>query len=193
MTKISLFVALICALCGAAAPALADSLYNPQTYRSLVADRKAMRPGDKLTVLIVENTSAQTTANTQTEKSALPSLRLRLPNTSHDSFIGLSEQFEGSGRTDRGGRLLGTITVVVESIDPNGDLNVRGEQFIEINDEKQAIKLEGSVRPDDLRENNTVLSSRIANARISYVGEGVLGSRQTPGLLSLIFSLLGLL
>jgi flagellar L-ring protein precursor FlgH len=81
----------------------------------------------------------------------------------------------------------------VQSVEANGDLTVKGEQLIEINEDKQAIKLEGRVRTADIRENNTLDSTRIANAKISYVGDGVLASRQHPGVLSRLFSLLGLL
>lgn len=171
----------------------ADSLFDPVVYRPAAADRKAYQPGDVLTVLIYENATAQTSAGTTTEKSAGPSFKLRFPHTSKDASIGMEEDFTGKGRIERSGKLLGTITVVVQSVEPNGDMNIRGEQLIEINDEKQAIKLEGRVRSTDVLENNTVVSARIANARISYVGDGILASRQRPGFLSFLISLLGLL
>jgi flagellar L-ring protein FlgH len=172
---------------------MADSLFDPQTFRAAVADRKAIQTGDALTVLIFENASAQTSAGTTTEKSGGPSLKLNLPTENKDWSVGLQEDFEGRGKIERSGKLLGTITVVVQSIESNGDLNVKGEQLIEVNEEKQSIKLEGRVRPIDIQENNTVVSAKIANAKISYIGDGFLASRQRPGLLTRLFSLLGLL
>ena len=171
----------------------ADSLFDPQTFRSAVSDRKAFQTGDSLTVLILENASAQTSAGTSTEKSGGPSLKLRLPSQDRDMSIGLEEDFAGRGKIERSGKLLGTITVTVESVQPNGDLNVKGDQLIEVNDEKQSIRLEGRVRPLDIQENNTVVSSKIANAKIAYIGDGILASRQRPGILTRLFSFLGLL
>jgi flagellar L-ring protein precursor FlgH len=172
----------------------AESLFDPGTFRSAVSDHKAFQQGDSLTVLIYENASAQTSAGTTTEKSGGPSVKFRLPTTAKDGgFINLEEDFNGKGRIERSGKLLGTITVIVQSVEPNGDLNVKGEQLIEMNEEKQSIKLEGRVRPIDVQENNTVVSAKIANARISYVGDGFLASRQHPGILTRLLSLLGLL
>jgi flagellar L-ring protein precursor FlgH len=65
---------------------------------------------------------------------------------------------------------------------------VSGEQLIKVNDERQEIVLSGRVRPIDIAENNTVVSSRLADARISYVGDGVLGEKQRPGILTRILS-----
>ena len=173
--------------------AQADSLFDPHTFRATVADRKAVQVGDALTVLILENSSAQTSAGTSTEKSGGPSVKLKLPTQEKNMSVGLEEDFAGKGRIERSGKLLGTITVIVKSVQPNGDLNVEGNELIEVNDEKQSIHVEGSVRPIDILDNNTVVSSKIANARISYVGDGILASRQRPGFLSIVLSLLGLL
>ncbi|MES2355368.1 MAG: flagellar basal body L-ring protein FlgH [Pseudomonadota bacterium] len=172
----------------------ADSLFDPGTFRSALSDRKAFQLGDSLTVLIYENASAQTSAGNTSEKSGGPSLKLRLPTSTKDGgLINLEEDFTGKGKIERSGKLLGTITVVVQSVESNGDLNIKGEQQIEINEDKQSIKLEGRVRPMDILENNSVVSARIANAKISYVGDGWLASRQHPGVLTRLFSMLGLL
>jgi flagellar L-ring protein precursor FlgH len=186
-------VACIFCLTGIASTVHADSLFDQASYRSVVADRKAFQAGDALTVLILENASAQTSAQTVTSKSGGPSIKLALPSTSKDASVAMHEDFSGQGNISRSGKLLGTITVLVQSVEANGDLTVKGEQLIEINEDKQAIKLEGRVRTADIRENNTLDSTRIANAKISYVGDGVLASRQHPGVLSRLFSLLGLL
>jgi flagellar L-ring protein precursor FlgH len=69
---------------------------------------------------------------------------------------------------------------------------VTGEQLVEINDETQRIRLEGRVRPQDITENNSVLSSRLSDAKISYVGDGVLAERQKPGWLARLLIWLGL-
>jgi flagellar L-ring protein precursor FlgH len=196
-----LIVAITFCLTGIALPVNADSLFDQASFRSAAADRKAYQVGDALTILIMENTSAQTSAQTITTKSGGPSLKLSLPSvnaiglkeTNKSASIGMQEDFSGKGNIARSGKLLGTITVIVQSVEANGDLNVKGEQLIEINEDKQAIKLEGRVRMADIVENNTIESTRIANAKISYIGDGVLASRQHPGILSIVLSLLGLL
>ena len=83
------------------------------------------------------------------------------------------------------------LTVTVRDIAPNQDLLIAGEQLLEINGEKQAIRLEGRVRQRDITEQNTVLSTRVADAKIGFVGEGVLGDRQKPGWWQRVFTLVG--
>jgi flagellar L-ring protein FlgH len=86
----------------------------------------------------------------------------------------------GRGVTQREGRVLAQITVAVQSIAPNGDLLIAGEQLLEINNERQQIRVEGRVRLQDVSDVNTVLSTRLADAHISYAGEGDIADRQRP-------------
>jgi flagellar L-ring protein precursor FlgH len=171
----------------------ADSLYQEHGFRPLVGDRKASRPGDSLTVLVLENASASASADTSTEKSGAIGLSIKNPSIDKAAAINLSDDFSGKGKIQRSGKLLAQITVTVQSVEQNGELNVKGEQLIEVNNEQQAIKLEGRVRPFDISDNNTVPSNRLANARISYVGDGILAEKQRPGILTRILSWLGLL
>ena len=70
--------------------------------------------------------------------------------------------------------------MTVKEVLPNGDLQVAGDQLLLINDEQQRIDVEGRVRPQDISQSNVVVSSRLADARITYVGEGELAERQKP-------------
>lgn len=184
---------LVTALLAIPLPSSADSLYREQNFRPLVGDRKAFRPGDSLTILVLENASATASANTTTEKRGELGMSAKTPMYDKNAAINLSDEFTGGGKIQRSGKLLAQITVTVQSIEPNGELNVQGEQLVEVNSEKQSIKLEGRVRPSDISETNTVLSNRLANARISYIGDGILGEKQRPGILTRILSWLGLL
>jgi flagellar L-ring protein precursor FlgH len=177
----------------AAAPASGESLYKPESFQSLTADRRAHRVGDALTVLVFENSSASASADTTTEKRGGLGIALSTHSTDKRANVDLSEDFAGKGRIQRSGRLLATLTVSVAALAPNGDLIVAGSQLIEVNEEKQHIQLEGRVRPSDVTEANTVVSSRIADARISYVGDGILGEKQRPGILTRLLSWLGIL
>ena len=178
---------------GIAAGALAESLYSPDTYVAMTSDRRALRQGDVLTVLIVENASAVASADTNADKKAGVSLSAKTPSIDKTATAALSDDFSGSGKIQRTGKLLGTITVVVQSVDSFGNLVIKGEQLIALNGEKQEIRLEGRVRPGDILENNSVVSTRIADARISYIGDGILGDRQRQGLISRVLTWLGLL
>lgn len=71
-------------------------------------------------------------------------------------------------------------------------MGVRGEQEIEVHGEKTRIRLSGRLRRQDVSENNTALSSRLADARIEYVGDGLVSERARPGLISRIWTFLGL-
>jgi flagellar L-ring protein precursor FlgH len=72
----------------------------------------------------------------------------------------------------------------VKAILAGGDMFVQGQQLIEFNDETQFINIEGTVRPEDISPDNTVLSTRIADAKITYKGDGLLGKQQKPGFFS---------
>ncbi len=163
-------------------------------WRGLTADRRAYRVGDVLTVQIVESSSAQSNANTTTEKSGGIKLNWLSTTSQRDVALNLADTFNGRGQIQRSGRLVAQITVTVRDVDAQtGLLRIAGEQQILINGERQDIRLEASVRPIDIADNNSVPSTRLADARISYVGDGILGEKQKPGILTRILSLLGIL
>lgn len=171
----------------------AGSLFDAREYHPLAADNKAWRVGDNLTVLIIENAQASASANTSTKKDGSLSGSIASPNKTRTGSIELTEDFKGGGTVTRTGKLLAQVTVSVLAIQPNGDLDVKGEQLIELNNEKQHITLEGRIRQQDIASDNSVPSTRVSNTRISYVGQGVLGEKQRPGLLTRLFTWLRLL
>lgn len=172
-------VGLWCACQGAAS---AESLYQPGQFRALIADQKAHRVGDVITVQIMENASAAANADTGTRrKNAVGASLSHNQVSAAATELAVSGDFDGGGRTARAGRLLAQISVSVKEVLPNGDLRVSGEQVLLINEEQQRINLEGRVRPQDISDANVVPSTRLADARINYVGEGDLADRQRPG------------
>jgi flagellar L-ring protein FlgH len=182
--------------CGLASMALAatavDSLYREDTYQPLTADRKGTRVGDLVTVQIFEASSATSTADTNSDRSADLAVEVAGTQRRLRRSASLSNDMQGTGRTERTGRLLAQVTVSIKEILPNGDLMLAGEQMLEINDERQRIHLEGRIRPVDLQENNLVLSSRLADAKISYLGNGVIGDKQKPAWWQKILTALGI-
>lgn len=186
----STVVGLLSAALGSAA---AQSLYREEAFQPLTADRRALRTGDSLTVLVYENASASTSAESTTEKSAGISLSASADDRAHSARLAAGEDFTGKGRIQRSGRLAAQITVTVRNVAANGDLEVGGRQEILVNGEKQLLELSGRVRPVDVSELNTVISTRLADAQITYVGDGILAEKQRAGVLSRVLSWLGLI
>ncbi|MES9851141.1 MAG: flagellar basal body L-ring protein FlgH [Candidatus Thiodiazotropha sp. L084R] len=166
----------------------AESLYDEKTYQPLVNDHRARGVGELLTVLIYETASSTTSAESDTNKSMDMSVNAGYDDTIHDASLGIGNNSGGGGTINRTGRLMASVSVTIESILPNGEMQVKGEQSIEFNNENQYIHLEGRIRPEDISADNTVLSTRLANAQIRYVGEGMLGRSQEPGYITQFFN-----
>jgi flagellar L-ring protein precursor FlgH len=171
-------VAILLAIVVISQDASAKSLYQEGTYRALTSDHKAHRVGDLLTVLVYENASASSTANTTATRDAHVGLDLDWNANRHGGNAQATNQLNGRGQTQREGKVIAQITVSVQSIAENGDLVIAGDQLLDVNNEQQQIRVEGKVRPQDVSDVNTVLSTRIADARISYAGEGDIADRQ---------------
>jgi flagellar L-ring protein FlgH len=174
--------ALVCT-CGGFA-AVAEDLYSPQSYDALSADHRALRVGDNLTVVVTEITSSTTDARTTADKDGALSGSASLHNRQQQAAFNLNETFNGGGTIERTGKLLARLTVVVQSVEPGGNLRVKGQQDIVVNGDKQKLIVEGRVRQQDVAADNTVLSSRLSEAKISYTGDGVLSQKQRQGLLT---------
>lgn len=176
---------------GPAAQAAAGSLWTPDAPgNDLLSDHRAKAPGDVLTIIIVEKAEANQKASSSNKKEAgvsagpgvglldfFPQLKLRG-----------GDDVSATGNTTRGGSLSAKMTVVVTDVLQNGNLLVEGIQSITVNREQQKIILRGQVRPEDVTRDNTVLSTYVANAEITFLGDGVVGDKQKPGILSRVFS-----
>lgn len=175
-------IELVCVSAGAV------SLWNGGP--SLFADRKARAVGDLVTVIIVEKSEAQQRAATTSAQDA----KLQLgPGVGWLDIIPLlqlagGDKFESGGSTTRGGQLTARMTTQVIEVLPNGNFVIEGSQIIRINGEEQEIRVRGVIRPQDIAPDNTILSTYVADAEITFVGAGSLGEKQTPGLLTRIFN-----
>ena len=162
---------------------------------TLFESLKARRVGDVLTIKVTESSTAYNGATTQTgRKSQLSgemqgffNLEKDYPST-HPFFNpfskvkgGLESDFDGSGKTARSGTVTAYITARVTEVCPNGDLRIIGQRDVRVNNETQHLTVSGIVRPTDISPNNIVLSTYIADARITYSGKGVVDNRQYPG------------
>lgn len=172
------------------------SLYSASSSRDLFGDPKARRVGDILTVTLAESTQASKSSSTTTSKDtaadiAAPTLLGRVASISGKPLsFGLdgTRSFDGKGDSSQSNALTGAITVTVAQRLSNGALVIRGEKWLNINQGQELVRISGIVRPEDIGPDNTVLSSRVADARIAYTGRGTLAEANTQGWLSRFFN-----
>lgn len=172
------------------------SLYSENYSISLYTDAKAMRIGDIITVILEEETSSSKSSNislvkdddVNIEEGTVLGTGISAKNLSLLTDLVAEREFTGEADADQSNSLIGDITVTVADILPNGNLVIRGEKWITINRGDEYIRLSGIIRPGDIATDNTVVSTRIANARISYSGTGELANTNRQGWLSKFFN-----
>jgi flagellar L-ring protein precursor FlgH len=144
--------------------------------------------GDSITVLIYESTTASASANADTSKETAVAVGVVDTTAPENRSLGIESTFNGGGDLSRSGNLLARITATIIEITDNGELVVSGEQYIELNEDKQTITLSGRLRKEDIGPNNTVISTRLSDAKIKYMAEGALADRQKPGWITRFFN-----
>lgn len=180
-----------------AAPAAAGTIYRANTDIRLFEDLRAARVGDILTVQLIEETSASKSANTSTSKSteatlANPNVFGRPVTRNGIPLLGGTldgeTTFDGAGSSNQSNSLEGDITVTVVERYPNGNLRIRGEKWVTLNQGREFIRLSGIIRPYDVGPDNTVASARIADAQITYSSRGALAAANRMGLFARFFN-----
>ena len=180
-----------------AQPSSAGAIYASGGAMTLFEDQKAHRVGDLLTVQLVEKTNAEKKANTSTAKKTSDSIvnptlfgrPLTVNGTGVLGFdLGSDQSFNGGGASTQSNTLSGSVTVLVTRVLPNGNLVVRGEKEVALNQGRERVALEGIVRPIDISAANTITSDRVGNARISYAGSGAVADANAMGWLARFFN-----
>jgi len=167
------------------------SIFMDARNVSLFEDVRARQVGDIVTVILAESTDAAKTSDTSLDKSGGTSIADPVIGT-HSNFnlgVDLSSEsgFEGESSSNQSNSLTGSISVNVVKVYPNGNLYVQGEKWIQINQGHEFIRLRGIIRPVDISSTNTVLSTKVADARISYGGTGAPAEVNVVGWLSRFF------
>lgn len=170
----------------------ARSLWQDNSAWSLYSDRKARDVGDILTIVINENTTQ--TASKQRSNSKEGSVNLNA-GTGIFHFLAAatasgSDNFSAAGSATDTSSFTGNVTVTVVEVMPNGNLVVEGNQSIWQNRDEHKITIRGVIRRDDVTNNNTVSSNRVADATIKFDGKGPLNAKQRQGILTQIFNIL---
>ena len=138
-------------------------------------DNKASQVGDILTVMLMENNRALKSQSVVSDKTGalnlgIPSLSLGKDNGALSGSV--TNTFEGVGESEQSNSLVGEISVMVVRRFANGNLEVRGQKKLTLNNGDEYVRVAGIVRPKDISSNNKVNSNRLANADIIYVGAG---------------------
>ncbi|HET6555538.1 MAG TPA: flagellar basal body L-ring protein FlgH [Dyella sp.] len=179
-----------------APPSTDGAIYHAEQGMELFNDARAHRVGDILTVSLVESTQASKKATTSTSKKdntniTTPTIlghALKVGGNSADISTAGDRSFDGTGNSSQSNQLTGSITVTVAQRLSNGNLLVRGEKMLTINQGQELIRISGIVRPQDILQDNTVPSTRVADAQIGYTGKGSLADANTQGWLSRFFN-----
>jgi flagellar L-ring protein FlgH len=173
------------------------AIYQSGREVALFENPIAHHVGDIVTIVLDEQTAAQKTSSTNTNKSTtdtLPGMTiLGKALTVHgvpimSNQIADSAKFAGEGDSAQSNSLQGYVTVTVQKVLPNGNLFVKGEKWIGINQGEEYVRMTGVIRPIDLAPDNSIDSSRVANAKISYGGKGALADANAQGWLSRFFN-----
>ena len=174
-------------------PLLAQSLWSDQA-KGLYTDSKARNVNDILTILIVEESKSERSAQTKTSKDSSVEAGLNkfpqflgLENTLKKIFrvdVAAKSTFEGKGDINRSDKVTAQISARVMKVLENGTLLVEGRRAVAVNDEVQFLVLSGLVRSEDVSPDNTVRSTQLADAEIRMEGSGVLAEKQRPGILN---------
>jgi flagellar L-ring protein precursor FlgH len=173
------------------------SIYQAGREVALFENPIAHHVGDIVTIVLNEQTAAQKSSSTNTNKAtsvALPGMTLLgkaltihgVPILSNN--IADTSKFAGEGDSAQSNSLQGYITVTVQKVLPNGNLYVKGEKWIGINQGQEYVRMTGVIRPIDLSSENSVPSSQVANAKIAYGGKGALADANAQGWLSRFFN-----
>jgi len=175
----------------------ADSLWK-EGSSSPYSTHKAFKTGDVITVIILETTTAQHKAGTDTSAKDDLSIQFRhtiqrlrplmAPDKTHAVTGSGAHTYAGAGGTTRTSKVQAKIAAVVEKILPNGNLIISGNHKMEVNEELQEITLTGVVRPKDVTLYNTVYSYQVADANVSIRGTGTASEAQAPGWITRILN-----
>jgi flagellar L-ring protein precursor FlgH len=171
------------------------AIYQAGYDMRLFEDNKARRIGDILTIRLDEQTQAKKKSALDSNKNnditvSAPTLWGVASSTifGHDVETNLKaeKKFEGDGQANQSNSLTGDITVTVVDVLPNGNLKVRGEKRMTLNQGDEYIRLSGIVRPVDISSGNIISSDKVADPTIMYTGNGAMADASKMGWLSRI-------
>lgn len=178
-----------------AAPS-AGAIYREGPGLRLYTDRKAREVGDIVTINLSERTQASTRANTAITKESTNSMSgtvFGAPVTVNgqdvlDNSLSNTRDFAGDGNSTQSNQITGTLTAQVVQKLPNGNLVIQGSKELTLNQGNELIQVQGIIRTADIGPDNTIASTRVADARIVYGGRGPIARSNAMGWLDRFFN-----
>lgn len=172
------------------------AIYQQGMRVGLFEDTTAKYIGDVLTIVLIENTNSSATSNTNSSKDnkvKLPGPTLAgqevkqngIPILEND--LSGEREFNGQGTSAMNSSFNGKISVTVADVLPNRNLVVRGEKMMMLNQSDEFIRFIGIVRPQDIDQDNSIKSTRVANVHLAYGGQGDLAQANKMGPLGRFF------
>lgn len=176
------------------APAQANgAIFQTTSYSPLTSGTRASQVGDVLTIILAERTNASKSNAANTDRAG--DIGLTPPTSGPLSVISPSDvnlsgkaSFKGKGNAAQSNALSGEITVTIAALNPNGTMLVRGEKLLTLNRGDERVQMSGIVRIADISTDNRLLSSRVADAHILYIGKGEIARASQQGWLQRFFS-----
>ncbi len=170
------------------------SIFQAQDgYAALYEGWRARKVGDPLTIVLVERTAASKSSGSKLDSSG--GANITPPTTGalnlfskSDATLSGGRNFSGTGAADQANSLSGEVSVTVAQVYPNGTMLVQGQKRVTLNRGDEFLKIKGLVRTADVDANNRVLSTRVADAQISYTGKGDVARAGRQGWLGRFFS-----
>lgn len=165
------------------------SIYNASASTGLfTTDQRARAVGDILTVSFTESFAATKSQSASASKSDSMSVSLPFDQSRLSAKLGLegASEFSGSGSAAQSNSFTGLLSVSVIRIFANGNMEIMGQKMITLNNGNEYVRLRGVIRPEDISAGNAILSSQIADAKITYTGAGQVADTGQMGWLSRI-------
>jgi flagellar L-ring protein precursor FlgH len=172
----------------ALSPVTVGSLWDDSgKFANMVADYKASRVGDLVTISVAQNLSASSTGNVSTNRtfsvnSGITALPGKLKTAGVANLFGANsaEALSGKGQATSQTSLSTTLTGRVAAVLPSGTLVVEAERQITMNNQHETVILRGLVRPGDLDAANTVASNNVGNLEVEVKGKGIISEGTRP-------------
>lgn len=173
------------------------AIYQVSNNRFFFEDIRARRVGDVINVILDEQTNATKTASTNANRGT--SIGIPSPTLFGGAItakgrgllaneISANTDFAGTADSSQSNRLNGSVAVVVDKVLSNGNLWIRGQKHLTLNQGSEVVRVSGLIRAVDITPQNTIQSNQIADASITYGGTGLLADSNKAGWMTRFFT-----
>jgi flagellar L-ring protein precursor FlgH len=164
------------------------SLWSPgAALGDISSDIRARGPNDTITIVVAELTSAQSSGNVTSQRafatqSAITGLFGQIPTQNVNPLLAAnsSTQLKGQGQAAAGSQLTTRLTGRVIAVLANGNMVVEAQRQVYMNNQHETMIVRGVVQPTDISNNNSVLSTAMANLEIEMKGKGIISDSTRP-------------